>query len=74
MRVIVKQHSGENPITRLIYILITTCTAIIGYSIHKSIFWAFVDFFFAPFVWIKWLLCKDVNLEIIKKAFDWFLK
>ena len=48
-------------------------TAIIGYAIHHSIFWAIVDFFFWPIAWIKWLVCSEVNLTIIKNAFSFFM-
>lgn len=65
--------SDSNPFSRLLYIIACVCTAMIGYTIHKNIFWSIVDFFLTPLVWIKWLICKDVTLEIIKKTFDWFL-
>lgn len=50
------------------------CTAIIGQTIHGSFWWGIVDFFFWPIVWVKWLICRDVNLTIIKDAFSWFLQ
>lgn len=49
-------------------------TTIIGQTIHNSFWWGFVDFLFWPLVWIKWLICKDVNITIIKEAFNWFLQ
>ncbi|MDC7248577.1 MAG: hypothetical protein PQJ49_01500 [Sphaerochaetaceae bacterium] len=49
-------------------------TAIIGHHIHGSIAWAIFDFLFYPIAWIKWLICQDVNMTIIKEAFDFFLK
>jgi hypothetical protein len=49
-------------------------TAIIGYNINQSGFWAFIDFLFWPLAWIKWVICQDVNLSIIKQSFEWFLK
>lgn len=58
----------------LIYILICICTANIGMNIHGSIFWAIMDWIFMPFAWIKWVLCHEVSLTIIKTSFDWFLK
>jgi hypothetical protein len=24
--------------------------------------------------WIKWVICQEVNLSIIKQSFEWFLK
>jgi hypothetical protein len=46
----------------------------IGYNIHGSIGYAIVDFFFAPIVWIKWLIYHEVNLTIIKETFSFFFK
>ena len=50
-------------------------TAIIGYNVnHQSLFWAIVDFFFWPLAWIKWLICAEVNLTIIKQSFSFFFQ
>ena len=51
-----------------------TLTAIIGYSKHSSIFWSIIDYLFFPLVWIKWLVLQQINLTIIREAFDFFLK
>lgn len=59
---------------RIIYLLFALSTAIIGLQIHDSAFWAVVDFFFAPIAWIKWVICHEVNLTIIKQAFSFFLQ
>ncbi len=56
------------------YLIVGVLTAIIAKQINNSIFWVVVDLFFWPFAWIKWLICHDVNLTIIKAAFAWFLK
>lgn len=54
--------------------LIFNCLiAIIGYHIHQSLEWAIIDFFFAPYVLIKWLICKEINFSIIKDVLGWFL-
>lgn len=47
-------------------------TAMIGFTMHKSLGWSIVDFFFAPFAWIKWLICHEVTLSVIKATFSWF--
>lgn len=52
--------------------IICALTAMIGHTIHGSLFWAIVDFFFAPIAWVKWLICKEVTLTIIKETFTWF--
>jgi uncharacterized membrane protein len=50
-------------------------TAIIGYNVNdQSVFWAVVDFFFWPLAWIKWLICQEVNISIIKDSFSFFLQ
>lgn len=48
------------------------CTAMIGHTIHHSLFWSVVDFFFAPFAWGKWLICHEVTMSIIKQTFAFF--
>jgi hypothetical protein len=58
----------------IVWVAIATSTAIIGYQIHHSIGWAILDFIFWPIAWIKWLICHEVNLTIIKQAFEFFLK
>lgn len=58
----------------LFYSFAGICTAIIGKTIHGSLFWAIMNFIFWPISWIKWLIWQDVNLSIIKSAFDFFLK
>ena len=44
----------------------------IGHSIHNSLFWSIMDFLFCPFAWAKWLICREVNITIIKTTFTWF--
>jgi hypothetical protein len=60
-------------IGNFLYTIICICTAMIGYKIHGSIFWAIIDFIFCPLIWIKWIICHDVTLSIIKQTFSWFL-
>jgi hypothetical protein len=55
-------------------IIFTLPTAMIGYHIHNSIFWAIIDFIFWPIVWIKWLILQEVNLTIIKETFNFLLQ
>lgn len=67
-----ESKANSYSVGNLIYTIICVCTSMIGYTIHKSIFWSIVDFIFCPIAWIKWLFCKEVTLEIIKKTFEWF--
>ena len=57
-----------------IYLIIAILTATIGYSIHHSIFWSICDFLFWIFAWIKWIILQEVNITIIKSAFQFFLQ
>ena len=56
----------------LIYLVFAIFTAKIGLAIHDSIFWAVMDFFFSPFAWLKWILCEQVNMTVIRQAFAFF--
>lgn len=49
-------------------------TSIIGHEIHGSVFWSIVDLIFWPIAWIKWIVCKEVSISVIKSAFDFFLQ
>jgi len=57
-----------------VYLFVALATAMIGYNIHHSLFWAIADFIFWPVAWCKWLICQQVNLSIIKGTFSFFLK
>jgi hypothetical protein len=61
-------------IKQMIGPILALLTAMVGYTIHGSLFWSIIDFIFAPLVWLKWLICHDVNLSIIKQTFTWFFK
>jgi hypothetical protein len=61
-------------IGRLVYILVALSTAIIGYHIHHSIFWACVDWIFWPIAWFKWLICQEVSMTVIRETFAFFTK
>ncbi len=65
--------SEGNTIGRLLYIIAATYTGMIGYTMHHSVGWGIVDAILAPIVWVKWLICHEVTLNIITKTFDFFL-
>lgn len=58
----------------VMYTIFSLATAVVGMQIHGSGFWAVIDFFFAPFAWLKWLIYKEVSISIIAKAFEFFFK
>lgn len=51
-------------------VIVGLFTAMVGNAIHSSIFWSIVDFFFWPIAWLKWLICQEVTISIIKSAFS----
>ncbi len=57
----------------VIYGLFCIGTAMVGHTIHHSLFWSVVDFFFTFLAWAKWLICHQVNLGVIKQTFSFFL-
>jgi hypothetical protein len=63
---------SESRVMGFIWFLIMIATAMIGHTIHHSLFWSIIDFFFVPFAWLKWLICKQVTLAIIKATFVFF--
>lgn len=67
-------QNNQITVGRILWIFIAIATAIIGYEIHGSVFWAIVDWIFWPLAWLKWLICQEVNISIIKDAFAFFLK
>lgn len=58
---------------KALILIVAVITAKVGYQIHHSVAWSIMDFLFFGFAWIKWLLCNEVNLSIIKEAFSFFL-
>lgn len=57
---------------RFIYFIFSIGTAMIGHTIHGSVFWAIVDFLFVPCAWAWWLWYHQVTLAVIKATFGWF--
>lgn len=57
-----------------VYTMFCIATAMIGYTIHHSIFWSIFDFIFTPVAWIKWLVLHQVNMSIIEQTFSFLLK
>ncbi len=57
---------------KILYFIFSITTGMIGHTIHGSYFWAFIDFWLVPIVWVKWILYHQVTLTIIKETFGWF--
>jgi hypothetical protein len=59
---------------QLIYLFLAAIVAILGYHIHGSVFFGFIDFLFWPLALMKWLIYKQISLSVIKSTFTWFFK
>lgn len=55
-----------------LYTLLCVCTAMIGYTIHGSLFYSFLNFIFAPISIIYWLITHQITLAVIKVTFGFF--
>ena len=66
--------SPSNTFFQVFHLIMSTLTAMVGYHIHSSIFWSIVDFIFYPVALIKWLICHEITLNIIKETFTWFFQ
>lgn len=58
----------------IIKFLFCLFTAMVGYNLHRSLFWAIINFLFSPFSWIKWLICRQINLTFIKETIKFYFK
>jgi hypothetical protein len=66
-----KEYTVRVPALNWLFSLIT---AMIGHTIHNSIFWSIMDFLFWPIAWIKWIIYQEVNISLIKETFAFFFK
>jgi hypothetical protein len=64
----------RDEIGEFLYVIFCVETAMIGYTIHHSLFWAIVNFFLAPIAWGYWLVTHQVNMSIIRETFLFFLR
>lgn len=56
----------------LFNIFVAIVMAMIGHTIHGSLFWSIVDFFIWPLALIKWLVLHELTFDVIKRTFEWF--
>lgn len=60
-------------VASILGLIFATCVAMVGFTIHHSVFWAMCDFVFSPLALCKWLICHQLKLSIIKSTFSFFL-
>lgn len=57
---------------KTLYFIFSVLMAMIGYTIHGSIFWSIMDFLFSAIALVKWIICHEITLTVIKETFTWF--
>jgi hypothetical protein len=46
---------------------------VLGYNLNNnSLFWGIIDGLFYPIVLIKWLICEELTLSLVKQSFPFF--
>ena len=46
---------------------------VLGYNLNNnSLFWGIIDAIFYPIVLIKWLICEELTLSLVKQSFPFF--
>lgn len=59
--------------TGFLYVIFSVCTAMIGHTIHGSLFWSIMDCIVPVIAWVKWLILHEVNWSIIRETFSFFV-
>ena len=55
-------------------LVMATSTAMISYEMHSDGWAAFWAFILWPIHLVKWAICHDINLTIIKNTFSFFFE
>ena len=64
----VKYYSPFNSVLAVI-------VGMIGYKLNNdSLFWGIIDGLFYPIALIKWIVCDELTLTLIKQTFPFFFK
>ena len=58
----------------LVHTLLVVLTGMVAWTITDSIIWTLLDALFFPVAWAKWLICHDVNMTVLHRTFDFFLR
>lgn len=61
-----------NKFYAILWLLFDILTAMVGYTIHGSIFYSIINFIFSPLAWIYWLITHNVDMNVLRETFSWF--
>lgn len=64
--------TGGRGMMEIFNIFVAVLVAMVGHTIHGSIFWSIVDFLFWPIALIKWFVCHEITMDVIRRTFSWF--
>lgn len=59
---------------RFIYTVLAIATGMIAYRLYHGVLTAIILAIFWPITCIKWLICQEVTLTVLKATFGWFMK
>ena len=62
-----------NHMRSFLALIFCAATAMVGYTIHGSIFWSIVDFIFSPVAIVKWLICHELTASVLRETFGFIL-
>ena len=52
--------------------IFSTLVAMVGYHMHGSALWTIADFIFSPIALLKWLVCHELTMTVIRDTFSFF--
>jgi hypothetical protein len=55
-----------------LHLILALITSMIGHAIHGSLGWSIVNFLFYPIAILKWIICRELTMSVIRDAFSWF--
>ena len=58
----------------IIYLLFCVATGMIAHKLYHDVLIAILSAIFWPIAWIKWLICHEVTLNLLKATFQWFFE
>lgn len=58
----------------VLYLIFCVLTGMIAHKLYHDVLIAIICALFAPIAWIKWLICHDVTLAVLKATFNWFFQ
>ncbi len=55
------------------YLIFCVLTGMVAHRLYHDVLISIISGIFWPIAWIKWLICHEVTLSVLKYTFNWFL-